>query len=115
MSTRRGLTRKDCVSWALPDNSRSYHELLPLLHLKKVVCRRPYLLAPLTPRCTTLAVAQGKPSQIPGQRDAVRSTRTRTRPAYRPWALFFLPRLDLATITSPLSTSSLTLSAPHWR
>lgn len=36
MSTRRGPTRQDCVSCALPDNSRSYHELL---HLKKVVCR----------------------------------------------------------------------------
>lgn len=35
VSTRRGPTRQDRVSWALPDNGRSYHELL---RLEKVVC-----------------------------------------------------------------------------
>lgn len=49
MSTRRGPTRQDCVSWALPDNGRSYHELL---HLKKVVCRCHIFTHQLTSRCT---------------------------------------------------------------
>lgn len=43
VSTRRGPARQDCVSWALADNGRSYHELL---RLEKVVCRCPYLPLP---------------------------------------------------------------------
>lgn len=35
-----GTSQADCVSWALADNGRSYHEQL---RLKKVVCRLLYL------------------------------------------------------------------------
>ena len=60
-----GTNQADCVSWALADNGQVLSRApacekgcLPVL----------YLYTPRTPRSTTLAVAQGRSSQIPGQK-----------------------------------------------